>query len=125
MGYDDTLAERIRRALPTHPDVTEKKMFGGLAFLHRGKMFCGIVKDELMVRVGPEKYEEALRETHVRPMDFTGRPMKGHAFVESAGCRTDREVRHWVERAMILEARFWIGQQSTSCQFEHQDALRL
>jgi TfoX/Sxy family transcriptional regulator of competence genes len=98
MAYDDTLAERIRRAVKIHPDVIEKKMFGGLAFLHKGKMFCGIVKDELMVRVGPERYEEPLRETHVRPMDFTGRPMKGYVFVESAGCRTDQEVRCWVER---------------------------
>ena len=98
MAYDETLAERIRRSRPTPPDITEKKMFGGLAFLHKGKMFCGIVKDELMVRVGSERYEESLRETHVRPMDFTGRPMKGYVFVESAGCRTDKEVRRWVER---------------------------
>ena len=98
MAYDETLAERIRRSLPTYPDVAEKKMFGGLAFLHKGKMFCGIVKDQLMVRVGPERYEESLRETHVRSMDFTGRPMKGYVFVESAGCRTDKEVHRWVER---------------------------
>jgi len=80
-------------------------MFGGLAFLQRGKMFCGIVKDELMVRVGPERYEESLREAHVRPMDFTGRPMKGYVFVESAGCRTNKEVRTWVKRgANFVEA---------------------
>ena len=98
MGYDERLAERIRLAVAIRPDVAEKKMFGGLAFLNKGKMFCGIVKDELMVRVGPERYEESLREPHVRPMDFTGRPMKGYIFVESAGCRTDKEVRRWVEQ---------------------------
>jgi len=98
MTYDETLAERIRRVVKIRSDVIEKKMFGGLAFLHKGKMFCGLVKDELMVRVGQERYEESLRETHVRPMDFTGRPMKGYVFVESAGCGTDQGVRRWVER---------------------------
>lgn len=98
MGYDEALAERIRRALRTRPEIAEKKMFGGLAFLYKGKMFCGIVKEELMVRVGPERYEESLAETHVRPMDFTGRPMKGYVFVEPAGCLDVRAVRRWVER---------------------------
>ena len=98
MGYDEQLAQRVRLAMKIRPDVIEKKMFGGLAFLHRGKMFCGIVKSELMVRVGPEHYEESLQEPHVRTMDFTGRPMKGYVFVEAAGCRTDKDVRRWVER---------------------------
>ena len=98
MAYDQQLAERIRLARGVRQDVIEKKMFGGLALLQRGKMFCGIVKDELMVRVGPERYEESLREAHVRPMDFTGRPMKGYIFVEPAGCRTEKAVRRWVER---------------------------
>jgi len=98
MAYDEQLAERIRIAMGVRQDVTQKKMFGGLAFLQKGKMFCGIVKDELVVRVGQERYEESLREAHVRPMDFTGRPMKGYVFVEAAGCSTDKEVRRWVER---------------------------
>jgi TfoX/Sxy family transcriptional regulator of competence genes len=98
MAYDESLAGRIRRALGDRAGVTEKKMFGGLAFLLGGKMFCGIVKDELMVRVGPERYEESLGEAHVRPMDFTGRPMKGYVFVEPAGCRSEKAVNLWVER---------------------------
>ena len=98
MPYNEPLAERIRRALRTCADVTEKKMFGGLAFLLDGKMFCGIVKKEMMVRVSPNRYEESLREAHVRPMDFTGRPMNGYIFVEPAGCRTEKAVRAWVER---------------------------
>jgi TfoX/Sxy family transcriptional regulator of competence genes len=77
MAYDEQLAERIRRAIGPRPDVTEKKMFGGVAFLQRGKMFCGLATEDLMVRIGPERCEAALTEAHVRPMDFTGRPMNG------------------------------------------------
>src|SRR5262249_36705051 len=98
MAYDEKLADRIRRVLGPRADVTEKKMFGDIAFLLDGKMFVGIGKDDLMVRVGPERYEAALAEAHVRPMDFTGRPMNGYVFVGRAGCRTDRAVARWVER---------------------------
>lgn len=73
-------------------------MFGGLAFLLDGKMFCGIVRDQLMVRVGPERYQEALDRPHSGPMDFTGRPMNGYVFVAPAGCSTETAVRTWVER---------------------------
>lgn len=59
-------------------------------------MFCGIANDDLMVRVGPERYEESLRKPHVRPMDFTGRPMKGYVYVGPAGRRTDAALRAWV-----------------------------
>jgi TfoX/Sxy family transcriptional regulator of competence genes len=97
VAYDEALADRVRRALGPRAGVSEKKMFGGLAFLLDGKMFCGIVKDELMVRVGPERYEESLRKTHVRPMDFTGRPMNGYVYVGAAGCRTDKALRPWIE----------------------------
>jgi TfoX/Sxy family transcriptional regulator of competence genes len=97
MPFDEALADRIRRAIGPRADVTEKKMFGGLAFLLDGKMFCGIVKDELMVRVGPERYEESLAKAHVRPMDFTGRPMNGYVFVGPSGCRTEKAVKAWVE----------------------------
>ena len=97
MAYDEALADRIRRAIGPRPDVTEKKMFGGLAFLLDGKMFCGIAKDDLMVRVGPERYQAALAEAHVRPMDFTGRPMSGYVFVGPSGSRTEKAVQKWVE----------------------------
>jgi TfoX/Sxy family transcriptional regulator of competence genes len=93
MAFDEGLANRIRIALGTTEDVTEKKMFGGVAFLIGGKMFCGIVGDELMVRVGPARYEDSLSKPGVRPMDFTGRPMKGYVFVGSAACRTKRAVQ--------------------------------
>jgi TfoX/Sxy family transcriptional regulator of competence genes len=98
MAYDDKLAERIRRALEGRGDVTEKTMFGGLAFLLGGKVFCGIEKCDLMVRVGPARYEESLAHAHVRPMDFTGRPMKGYVYVGPEGCRTQRLVQSWVKK---------------------------
>ncbi|MGQ0504687.1 MAG: TfoX/Sxy family protein [Myxococcaceae bacterium] len=97
MAYDEVLAECIRGAVSRRGGITEKKMFGGLAFLLNGKMFCGIVKDELMVRVGPDRNAEALKKPHVRPMDFTGRPMKGYVFVAPAGCRTDAAVAAWAK----------------------------
>jgi hypothetical protein len=97
MPYDEALADRIRRVVGPRPNISEKKMFGGLGFLRDGKMFCGIVKDELMVRVGPDRYEESLVRAHVRPMDFTGRPMNGYVFVGPPGCQTDKAVKAWVE----------------------------
>jgi TfoX/Sxy family transcriptional regulator of competence genes len=96
MSYDEKLADRIRRALGPRDDVEERKMFGGLAFLRGGRMFCGISKDDLMVRVGPEGYEAALEKPHVRPMDFTGRAMKGYVYVAPGGRRTDAALRAWV-----------------------------
>jgi TfoX/Sxy family transcriptional regulator of competence genes len=104
MSYDESLADRIRRALGPRPDVTEKKMFGGLAFLRDGKMCCGVVKDELMVRVGPARYEASLAKVHVRPMDFTGRPMNGYVFIEAPGCRTEKAVKAWIELGAELVA---------------------
>ena len=91
----------VARSAPTD-DIEERKMFGGLAFLRGGRMFVGITGDDLMVRVGPERYEESLAKPHVRPMDFTGRPMKGYVYVAPAGRRTDASLRAWV----TLGARF-------------------
>jgi TfoX/Sxy family transcriptional regulator of competence genes len=104
MAYDEQLAARIRRAIGPRPDITEKKMFGGVAFLQRGKMFCGLATEDLMVRIGPERYEAALAEAHVRPMDFTGRPMKGYVFVAPAGTRTEKAVKRWTEQAIAFVA---------------------
>ena len=104
MAYDERLADRIRGAIGPRGDVTEKKMFGGLAFLLDGKMFCGIVKDDLMVRVGPESYAAALGEAHVRPMDFTGRPMNGYIFLGPGGSRTVKSIERWVERGAAFVA---------------------
>lgn len=104
MAYDELVCGRIQRAVADREDVTEKKMFGGVAFLLDGKMFCGIVKEDLMVRVGPEAHEKALGEPHVRPMDFTGRPMKGYVYVGPLGTKTDKMVARWVERGLKFVA---------------------
>jgi hypothetical protein len=85
MAYDEDLADRVRDALPSDTDVTERKMFGGLAFLLNGHMFVGIVGNQLMVRLGHEAAQRALGRDHVREMDFTGRPMKNMIFVQPAG----------------------------------------
>lgn len=99
MGYDEKLADRIRVVLPLREDLSERKMFGGLAFLMDGKMFCGVIKDDLVVRVGPDRYEAALSEPHVRPMDFTGRPMKGYVFVGSPGHQDSASIGRWIDWA--------------------------
>ena len=104
MAYDEGLAERIRGALDDRSDVSEKKMFGGIAFMVRGHMSVGIVKDELMVRVGPEAYAELVRQPHVRPMNFTGRPMQGFVFVASAGLEADADLQRWVGHGLEYAA---------------------
>jgi TfoX/Sxy family transcriptional regulator of competence genes len=98
MAYDEDLADRVRVILPAGDQVSERKMFGGLTFMLGGHMFCGIVKDELMVRLGPDATDHALDEPHVRPMDFTGRPMKGMVFVEPAGL-AGPALQRWVDAA--------------------------
>lgn len=100
MPYDEQLAAQVRTALEGRREVSEKKMFGGLAFLLRGHMLCGIVGRDLMVRVGPEAYEEALTRPHAREMDFTGRPMNGMMFVAPEGVRSTEQLRSWIERGL-------------------------
>ena len=99
MGYDEKLAARIRSLFVNRRDIAERRMFGGLTFLCSGRMCCGIVGDDLMVRVGPNRYEESLGKPHVRPMDFTGRPMTGYVYVAPAGRRTEPSLRAWVTLA--------------------------
>lgn len=98
MAYDEQLAERIRGVLVPFAEVAERKMFGGVAFLLGGHMCCGVVGDELVVRVGGESYEAALGEPHVREMDFTGRPLRGFIYVGAEGLVSDGDLRAWVER---------------------------
>jgi TfoX/Sxy family transcriptional regulator of competence genes len=96
MAYDEGLAERIRGVLDERLDVAEKRMFGGIAFMVRGHMCVGIVKGDLMVHVGPEAYDELVRQPHARSMDFTGRPMKGFVFVAAEGLERDADLERWV-----------------------------
>ena len=99
MAYNEELAERIRAIVGERPDLTERKMFGGLAFMLNGNMFCGITRDDLMVRVGPDALRGGAASPGARLMDFTGRPMKGMAFVGREGyARTKRCAAGWSRR---------------------------
>lgn len=97
MAYNQELAARLRTVMAGPAPISEKEMFGGLAFMMDGHMFIGIIKNDLMVRVGPEQQEEALAQAHVRPMDFSGRPMRGYVYVAPDGQVEDAALRHWVD----------------------------
>ena len=104
MAYDEGLAQRIREAFDDRSDVTEKRMFGGVAFLVRGNMCCGVVRDELMVRVGPDAYDDALARPQAREMDFTGRPMRGMVYVSPEGVEADEDLEAWIERGVAFSS---------------------
>lgn len=99
MPYDETLAARVRTMLAGSDGYGERKMFGGIAFMLHGNMCCGIVRDELMVRVGAERYEAALARKHARPMDFNGRPMRGMVYVAPEGVRRGAQLKAWLDLA--------------------------
>lgn len=100
MAFDEDLAARIRDALARTRNVEEKRMFGGIGFLLNGNMLVGVWKDSLIVRVGPEGYEDALLEPHVKEFDITGRPMKGWVLVGQEGVEDDEPLNDWVHRAL-------------------------
>jgi TfoX/Sxy family transcriptional regulator of competence genes len=103
MAYDEDLAHRIRERLADQAGVTEKAMFGGLAFLLGGNMAVGITNTgELMVRVGPDATDEALGKPHTRLFDMTGRPMTGWILVEREGFETTRQLGAWVSRGVAF-----------------------
>lgn len=96
MAYDETLASRARSILEQEDGFSEKKMFGGLCFLINGSMTAGVIDDRLMVRVGKERYEEALGYPHCHEMDFTGRPMTGMVIVEPEGLTENDNLNEWL-----------------------------
>lgn len=98
MAYDEQLANRIRLAFGTRDDITERRMFGGLAFLRLGRMCCGIVGSDLMVRVPDDDFDAVVGRRFVRPMDFTGRPLRGFVYVSPPGFRTLAALRGWLSR---------------------------
>jgi len=98
MAYDEGLAERVREVIATRGALSERKMFGGIAWMLHGNMAVGIVGDDLMVRVGPDAHEAALEEPHARTMDFSGRPMKGYVYVAPSGVAADNDLAAWVAR---------------------------
>lgn len=99
MAYDEALANRVRDVLEGEPGVVERKMFGGLAFMVDGHMACGVVGDDLMLRLGAEGADEALGRPDVREMDFTGRPLTGMVYVGHGGQR-GRALATWVGKAV-------------------------
>ncbi|HWC09364.1 MAG TPA: TfoX/Sxy family protein [Solirubrobacterales bacterium] len=96
MAYSEALADRIRDALTRRAEVSEREMFGGIAFMLGGNMAVGVIGEDLMVRLGPDA-ERALAEPHVRPMDFTGKPMKTSIYVSPEGTASDADLASWVE----------------------------
>lgn len=105
MAYDEKLADRVRRSLTPHTRFDERAMFGGLAFMVRGHMCCGLVKDRLMVRVDPDDYERWLEQPGAAPMDFTGRPMRGFLYVGGPGIATAPALNAWIGRALAFVER--------------------
>jgi len=102
MPYEEALAARLRECLKRRKDTVEKKMFGGLAFLLNGNMCCGVLRDQLVVRMSPAAADKALMEPFVSRMDFTGRPMKGFLYVSREGITEDTELRRWVLKAVAF-----------------------
>ncbi len=102
MAFDEGLAERVRDRIGTNADWSERKMFGGLCFMLRGNMSFGIVGSELMVRVGPDAYPQALAAPHAREMNFTGRSMRGMVFVSEAGISEDEDLQAWLQRGVVF-----------------------
>jgi TfoX/Sxy family transcriptional regulator of competence genes len=97
VAYDEALAERVREVISLRESVTEQKMFGGIAWMVGGNMACGVVGEELMVRLGREEAEKALAEPNTRVMDMTGRPMRGFVLVETDGIAADEDLAGWVD----------------------------
>ena len=101
MAYNENFADRIRHILQEkEADFYEKKMFGGLCFMVDEKMCVGIVKEELMARIGSAVYEEALQKEGAKEMNFTGRAMKGYVFVEEQGLESDSDLAYWLQLAL-------------------------
>jgi hypothetical protein len=97
VAYDLHLAGRIRRILRDRHGVSEREMFGGVAFMLDGHMCCGVVKTDLVLRLSPAEVVSALARAHTRPMDFTGKPMKSMLFVDARGVDSDASLSEWVE----------------------------
>lgn len=104
MAYDRGLVQRIRELLEGRDGIAERQMFGGIAFMSHGHMFIGVAGSALMARIGSDRYDAALAEPHVRPMDFTGKPMKGYVFVDPSGLVADADLQHWIDGCLAFVA---------------------
>jgi TfoX/Sxy family transcriptional regulator of competence genes len=102
VAFSESLAGRIRGSLAQTPGIAEKKLFGGVGFMLHGNLLVCVWKHSLIVRLGAEEGEAALRESHVREFDVTGRPMKGWVMVEPEGVENDDQLNGWIERAIMF-----------------------
>ncbi len=101
MSYNEKLADRTREIIAkTHMNVEEKRMFGGLCFMVNHKMCVGVEKERLMVRLDPAIYEEVMEKEGCRPMDFTGKIMKGYVFVDIDALNTKTKLEYWIKLAL-------------------------
>jgi TfoX/Sxy family transcriptional regulator of competence genes len=100
MAFDEQLAGRVRAVVADRDDINEKPMFGGLCLLAHGNMFAGVMAEALMLRVGPDRHEDALARPHARIMDFSGRPMRGYVYVDPPGIATEAQLQEWVELSL-------------------------
>lgn len=104
MAFDEQLAARVEMLIGARDGVASRRMFGGIAWMLDGNMACGVVRDDLMLRLGPDGAAAALTEPGARPMDFTGRPMRGYVFVDAEATAPDASLAAWVERALAFAA---------------------
>ena len=100
MTFNELTAMQIRSAMQTTPGISERHMFGGVAFMLAGNMCCGVIEDNLVVRVGPDAYERALCAPHARPMDFTGRPLHGFIYVDREGFSSENSLQQWIQQGV-------------------------
>lgn len=105
MAFDEQLNQRLREAMVAHGDVEEKHMFGGTCYMLNGKMCVGVVKDEVMCRIDPAVYDEALEQPGCREMDFTGRAMKGYVYVSKDAVKTRKQLDYWVGLCVDFNSR--------------------
>lgn len=105
MAFDEKLNDRIREALAHLPQVEEKYMFGGSCYMVNGKMCVGVVGNEMMCRIDPAEYEKAIEQAGCRPMDFTGKPMKGYVFVAEEGLKTKQLFDGWITLCLAFNKK--------------------
>ena len=99
MAYKEEIQTRIKEMVSGWKSTAEKKMFGGICHLMNGNMFCGVYKEFLILRLGPDRTVDALKLPHVRPFDITGRPMKGWVMVAEDGFKSDKDLENWLDQA--------------------------
>ena len=96
MPYNEEFDSRLARVLPR--EAARKKMFGGTCYTIKGNMVCGVYKDFLILRLGERQAADALKLPGVKPMDITGKPMKGWVMVSEEGYAGDRDLLEWVRK---------------------------